>query len=195
MTMHNVTFQMVSLASDCSGCSLRNLIINSPLRTVWNTGAFMTVKVGGLDRKPQRVELGSDLDAMIAGDLRFEIECMNPSDFSVHKVCVMIDIADSYGIRTTLSVICPLEISAKIDFDAIRHGMPVELAAPKSTTEHPICCTCKLAEDVSHCREIVSRLCRELTAQLYDLGYWLRPGDSEVPLAGVAEVPSGDMRQ
>ena len=32
-----------------------------------------------------------------------------------------------------------------------------------------------LVEDIPHCREIVSSLCRELTTQLYDLGYWLRP--------------------
>ena len=174
MTIHNVAFQMVGLASDCTGRPFRNLIINSPMRTVWNTGAFMTVKVGGMDRKPQLIELGSDLNAMIAGDLRFKIECMNPSDSSVKKVCVMINTVDSYGIRTTVSVICPSEISAKIDFDQIRHDMPVELAAPKSVAEHPICCTSDLAEDVPRCREIVSRLCRELTAQLYDHGYWLR---------------------
>jgi len=72
--------------------------------------------------------------------------------------------------------------------------MPVELAAPKSASEHPICCTCNLAEDVSHCREIVSRLCRELTTQLYNLGYWLRPlttGELESVDEELAEEGSG----
>ena len=45
--------------------------------------------------------------------------------------------------------------------------MPLELAIAHTPDEYPVCCTYQLAEDIPHCRE--------LTAQLYALGYWLRP--------------------
>jgi len=53
--------------------------------------------------------------------------------------------------------------------------MPLEHDCGLRPDEHPVCCTYQLAEDIPHCREIAGCLCRELTAQLYALGYWLRP--------------------
>ena len=173
MKIQNVALQASGLAADCAGRRIGDLELNSQMRSTWDTGAFTSVELRGWDGRSGPV--GYEVPETCAAELRFEIECLKPGDATPSKMCVMFAVADSYGIRTQLSIVCPPEIYDKLDFDSLQRGMPLELAIAHTPDEHPVCCTYQLAEDIPHCREIAGCLCRELTTQLYALGYWLRP--------------------
>ena len=186
MLLQNVALQATRLASNCAGRCVRDLELNSRMHSTWNTGAFTSVELRGWGGKSELVGIEVP-DALYVAELRFEIECLKPGDAKPSKVGVMFAVADSYGVRTQLSIVCPPEIYDKLDFDSLQHGMPMQLAHAQTPDEHPVCCTYTLAEDIPHCREIAERLCRELTAQLESLGYWLRPVKDNAKRAVVSE--------
>ena len=188
MIMYSIQCLMSALASACTGLPIRKLWINNPMSSVWNTGAFTSVALQGWGNEPRQFPIKSELGGADA-DLLFEVACMKSGEGDSRKVAVKLHLHDSYGgLWTTVSVICPPEIFKSIDFACVGHGL-YERTKPKCGVrpdEHEIldedrgdCYGMTLAEDIPQCREIVSSLCRELTAQLSALGYWLRPVVSE----------------
>ena len=184
MIAYSIPSRMSRAASDCTGRPIRDVWINKPMPCAWDTGAFASVTLRGWGEEPRLFPMTSELSGIDA-DLLFEVACRKPGESDDSKVAVRLHLHDSYGgLWTTVSVICPPEISKGIDFNRMGTGLS-ERPNPKNEgcpDEHLIyaedradCYGMTLVEDIPHCREIVSCLCRELTAQLYDLGYWLRP--------------------
>jgi hypothetical protein len=188
MTMYySIPCLMSVLASDCTGQPIRDLSVESPMLAIWNSGAFSTVSLCGCGKQPLQFSISKVLDAK----LQFEVACMKPKDRDVSKVDVNLHLHDSYGdLQTTISVACSQDICDAIDFNRISqigYGLH-ERQHPRmtpSSVEHVVYedefvggYHKTLVEDIPLCREIVSRLCRELTAQLSAHGYWLRPVDN-----------------
>ncbi len=184
MTMYySIPCLMSVLASDCTGQPIRDLSVESPMLAIWNSGAFSTVSLCGCGKQPLQFSISKVLDAK----LQFEVACMKPKDRDVSKVDVNLHLHDSYGdLQTTISVACSQDICDAIDFNRISQiGYGVhERRHPRltlPTVEHVVYedefvggYHKTLAEDIPLCREIVSRLCQGLTAQLSAHGYWLR---------------------
>ena len=184
MIVDNIPCLMSRLASDCTGPPIRNVWINNQMTSVWNTGAFTSVALRGWGEEPRPFPITLELGGVDA-DLLFEVECRKADESNRRKVAVRLHLHNSWGgLWTTVSVICPPDIFKAIDFDRVDHSLAV-CAEPESTgcpDEYVVykdkkrdCRDMTLVEDVPHCRKVVSHLCRELTEQLYDLGYWLRP--------------------
>ena len=200
MIVYSIPSLMSRAASDCTGRPIRNVWINKQTPSVWHTGAFTSavLHMPGVETRPFPItsELGGS-DA----DLLFEVACRKSGDSDSRKVAVNLHLHDSYGgLWTTVSVICPPDISTLLDFDRMGLGLS-ECPKPKNeghldehliyTEERADCYGMTLVEDIPHCREVISSLCRELTAQLYDLGYWLRPFISR-ELESAGEEPAGE---
>ena len=175
---YNVPCLMAVLTSDCMGMAIRNLRVGTRKRTVWNTGAFSTAMLSGWCEKPENTLplLGA---VVCSSDLRFEVECIKPGDSGARDVAVNLRLYESsYGaLNTVLSVACSPEIFKELDFEQIgydfasRHdvGGPDMFVVYIDQNEQKT-----LAEDIPRCRELTSRLCRELTAQLSAHRYCLR---------------------
>ena len=184
MIAYSIPCLMSRAASDCTGRPIRNVWINTPLTSVWNTGAFTSVALRGWGTEPRSFPITSELGGADA-DLLFEVACRKSGESDSRKVAVKLHLHDSWGgLWTTVSVICPPDIFKALDFDRMDHGLAVHAESECTgrpnehliyTEERADCYGMTLVEDIPHCREIVSRLCRELTTQLHDLGYWLRP--------------------
>ena len=195
MIAYSIPSLMSRAASDCTGRPIRNVWINKPMPSTWDTGAFASVTLRGWGEEPRPFPITTELGGSDA-DLLFEVACRKSGEPDSHKVAVRLHLHDSYGgLWTTVSVICPPDIFTALDFDRMGLGLS-ERPKPKNPDEHAVYTDTKLnhqdmtlVEDIPHCREIVSRLCRELTAQLYDLGYWLRPFIS-CELGSVDEEPA-----
>ena len=189
MITYSIQCLMSALASACTGLPIRKLWIGNPMSSVWNTGAFTSVTLQVWENEPQQFPIKSELGGADA-DLLFEVACRKSGEPDSRKVAVRLHLHDSWGgLWTTVSVICPPDILKAIDFDSMGYGLAVsaESECGGCPDEHAVYTDTKLnhqdmtlVEDIPHCREIVSRLCRELTTQLYDLGYWLRPVACEV---------------
>ena len=196
MIMYSIQCLMSALASACTGLPIRKLWINNPMSSVWNTGAFTSVTLQGWGNEPRQFPITSELGESDA-DLLFEVECMKSGEADSRKVAVKLHLHDSYGgLWTTVSVICPPEIFKSIDFARMGHGLAAhaEPEAEGYSEEHLIyreqradCYSMTLVEDIPMCREIVSSLCRELTAQLWAHGYWWRPPCGERPENSAAQ--------
>lgn len=200
MTIYGVPSLMSMVASDCMGRPIRNVWINKQTPSVWHTGAFTSavLHMPGVETRPFPItsELGGS-DA----DLLFEVACRKSGDSDSRKVAVNLHLHDAWGgLWTTVSVICPPDIFTALDFARMDHGLTVyaESEYDGCPDEHLIykeeradCYGMTLVEDIPQCREVISRLCRELTAQLYDLGYWLRPFISR-ELESAGEEPAGE---
>ncbi len=184
MIMYSIQCLMSALASACTGLPIRKLWINNPMSSGWETGAFTSVALQGWGNEPRQFPITTELGGADA-DLLFEVACMKSGESDSHKVAVRLHLHDSYGgLWTTMSVICPPDIFRALDFDRMDHGLAVraDSECDERPDEHLIyteeradCYGMTLVEDIPHCREVISNLCRELTTQLYDLGYWLRP--------------------
>ena len=184
MIVYSIPSLMSRAASDCTGRPILNVWINKPMSSAWGTGAFASVTLHGWGDETRIFPITSELGGSDA-DLLFEVACRKSGESDGHKVAVRLHLHDSHGgLWTTLSVICPPDIFKAIDFNRMGHSLAVhaESECAGRPDEHAVYTDTKLnnqdmtlVEDIPHCREIVSRLCRELTAQLYDLGYWLRP--------------------
>ena len=184
MIAYSIPCLMSRAASDCTGRPIRNVWINKPMPSTWDTGAFASVTLRGWGEEPRLFPITSELGGTDA-DLLFGVACRRSGEPDSRKVAVRLHLHDSYGgLWTTGSVICSPDISKAIDFDRVCHGLAVRAESECSgrpnehliyTEERADCYGMTLVEDIPHCREIVSRLCRELTTQLHDLGYWLRP--------------------
>ena len=184
MNVYSIPSLMSRVASDCTVRPIRDVWINKPMPSAWDTGAFASVTLRGWDGEPRPFPITSELGGTDA-DLLFEVACRKPGESDDRKVAVRLHLHNSYGgLWTTVSVACPPEIFKAIDFDRVGLGLS-EGSSPKNEgcpDEHLIyaeeradCYGMTLVEDIPHCREVVGHICRELTAQLYDLGYWLRP--------------------
>ena len=184
MTMYySIPCLMSVLASDCTGKPIRELNVETPMRSVWNTGVFSMVSLVGCGKQPLQFSISKVLNA----ELQFEVACMNPKNNGVSNVVVNLYLHDSYGdLQTTISVACAQDIFDAIDFNRISqigYGLHAR-QHPRMTppaVEHVVYedefvggYHKTLVEDIPLCREIVSRLCQELTAQLSAHGYWLR---------------------
>ena len=184
MIVSSIPCLMSRAASDCTCRPIRNVWINKPMPSEWGTGAFTSVMLHGWGDETRLFPITSELGGADA-DLLFEVACRKSAESDSRKVAVRLHLHDSWGgLWTTVSVICPPDIFTALDFDRMGLGLPVyaESECRGRPDEHVVYQEAKLnyqdmtlVEDIPHCREIVSRLCRELTAQLYDLGYWLRP--------------------
>ena len=198
MIAYSIPCLMSRAASDCTGRPIRNVWINKPMPSTWDTGAFASVTLRGWGEEPRPFPITSELGGTDA-DLLFEVACRRSGEPDSRKVAVRLHLHDSYGgLWTTVSGICPPDIFKGIDFARVCHGLAVRAESECTgrpnehliyTEERADCYGMTLVEDIPHCREIVSRLCRELTAQLYDLGYWLRPFMSR-ELGSVDEEPA-----
>ena len=188
MIMYSIQCLMSALASACTGLPVRKLWISNPMSSVWNTGAFTSVILQVWENEPQQFPIKSELGGADA-DILFEVECMKLGEADSRKAAVKLHLHDSYGgLWTTVSVICPPEVFTGIDFARMGHGL-AKTTQPKNegrSEEHLVyqeertdCYGMTLVEDIPQCREIVSSLCRELTAQLSARGYWLRPAGFE----------------
>ncbi len=187
MTIYGVPSLMSMVASDCMGRPIRNVWINKPMPSEWDMGAFTSVTLHGWGEAPRPLPITSELGVTDA-DLLFEVACRKSGEPDSRKVAVRLHLHDSYGgLWTTVSVICSPDIFKAIDFDRVCHGLAVRAESECTgrpnehliyTEERADCYGMTLVEDIPHCREIVIRLCRELTTQLYDLGYWLRPAQA-----------------
>ena len=181
--MYSLSNLMLTVSSDCIGRPIRDRRVNVPSRTVWDTGAFTEVILCADIGEPQ-----SPIPLILCppkANLRFDVTCMKLGNSDISRVSVNLQLKDeNYGeLWTVLSVICPSDVSQGIDFGRFAHGLREYPKDGKCTGEHVVYdehgykngCEITLIEDIPHCREIVSCLCRELTVQLYGLGYWLRP--------------------
>jgi len=187
MNIHSVPCLMSILASDCAGKPIQRMWINNLMPSVWETGAFTSATLCARGEEPRPFPTTSELDWLDA-DLRFEVECRKPGEADGRRVAVNLHLHDSYGgLWTTVSAICPTDIFAALDFDRMGHGLGgrVESERGGCPDEHVVFDDAKLddrditlVEDVPHCREVVGRLCREITVQLSELGYQLRPTSS-----------------
>ena len=153
------------------------------MRTVWNTGAFLTAMLSGWCEKPAAPLQLLGMAVACFSDLRFEVECIKLGDSGFSDVAVNLRLYESsYGaLNTVLSVTCPSEIFKELDFEQIG----CDSAGRYDVGEPDMFVVCvdqngqkTLAEDIPRCRELTERLCRELTAQLSASGYWLRPVDN-----------------
>ena len=184
MIAYSIPSLMSALTSACTGLPIRKLWINKPMPSAWGTAAFTSVTLHGWEGEPRLFPMTSELSGTDA-DLLFEVACRKSGESDSRKVAVRLHLHDSYGgLWTTVSVICPPDIFKAIDFDRMDHGLTVhaESECDGRPDEHLIykeeradCYGMTLVEDIPQCREVISRLCRDLTTQLYDLGYWLRP--------------------
>lgn len=184
MNMHSVPCLMSVLASDCAGKPIQRLWINNLMPSVWDTGAFTSATLCASGEEPRPFPMTSEL-GWVDADLRFEVECRKPDEVDDRKVAVNLHLHDSWGgLWTTVSVICPPDIFAALDFDRMGHGLTelVESEGVRCPDEDVVFDDTKLddrditlVEDVPHCREVVGRLCREITVQLLALGCQLRP--------------------
>ena len=184
MIAYSIPCLMSRVASDCTGRPIRNVWINKQMPSAWDTGAFTSVALHGWGEEPRPFPITSELGGTDA-DLLFEVACRRSGEPDSRKVAVNLHLHDAYGgLWTTVSVICPSDIVTALDFDRMDHGLTVhaESECDGCPDEHLIykeeradCYGMTLVEDIPQCRKVISRLCRELTAQLYDLGYWLRP--------------------
>lgn len=179
--MYNAGRLMMVAFSDCTGVPFRRLCVNTQQRTKWDTGVFSSVALNCMDGKPRLITsveggLGPDLD------LRFEVQCMKPGDSSARMAAVSLHLHDSYGgLWTTIAVDCPSEVFNDVDLEQIElfecakdDNYPGEHEV-YSEKERAKPCSPTLVEDLPRCRELVGRLCRELTTQLWNHGYLLRP--------------------
>ncbi len=184
MIVYSIPSLMSRAASDCTGRPIRDVWINKAMPSTWDTGAFVSVTLHGWEEEPRLFPMTSEPGGTDA-DLLFEVACGRSGEPDSRKVAVRLHLHDSYGgLWTTVSVICPPEISKGMDFNRMGIGQS-ERPNPKNEgrpDEHLIysedradCYGMTLVEDIPHCREVVSHLCRELTAQLSSLGYQLRP--------------------
>ena len=198
MIVYSIPSLMSRAASDCTGRPIRNVWINKPMPSAWDTGAFTSVALHGWGEEPRPFPITSELGGTDA-DLLFEVACRRSGEPDSRKVAVRLHLHDSWGgLWTTVSVICPPDIFTVLDFERMGLGLS-ERPKPKNegrpdehliyTEERADCYGMTLVEDIPQCREVISRLCRELTAQLYDLGYWLRPFISR-ELGSVDEEPA-----
>jgi len=181
--MYNAGRLMMVAFSDCTGVPFRRLCVNTQQRTKWDTGVFSSVALNCMDGKPRLITsveggLGANFD------LRFEVQCMKPGDHSVRMAAVDMLLHDGWGeLWTTISIDCPPEVFKDVDLDlgsivlqecekdGDNPGEHVVYAEKeRSQTAGPT-----LVEDLPRCREMVGRLCRELTTQLWNHGYLLRP--------------------
>ena len=181
--MYNAARLMMVVFSDCTGVPFRRLRVNTQLRTKWDTGVFSSVTLNCMGGKPGLITSGED-GLGPDFDLRFEVQCMKPGDSSASMAAVNLHLHDSYGgLWTTIAVDCPPEVFEDVDLDL---GSIVLYECEKdddypgehevySEKERPESSGPTLVEDLPHCRELVGRLCRELTAQLWKQGYFLRP--------------------
>ena len=197
MIAYSIPSLMSRVASDCTGRPIRNVWINKPMPSAWCTGAFTSAALHVRDEEPRPFPITSELGGSDA-DLLFEVACRKSGESDSRKVAVRLHLHDSYGgLWTTVSVICPPDIFAALDFTRMDHGH-ADSECDERPDEHLIyteeradCYGMTLVEDIPHCREVISSLCRELTAQLYDLGYWLRPFISR-ELESEGEEPAGE---
>lgn len=197
MIVYSIPCLMSRAASDCAGRPIRNVWINKPMPSAWDTGAFASVALRGWGEEPRPFPMTSELGGPDA-DLRFEVACRKSGESDSRKEAVNLHLHDSYGgLRTTVSVICPPDILKAIDFDRMGHGMAVcaESEGGGRPDEHAVyqdekldCQGMTLVEDIPQCREVISSLCRELTTQLSSLGYQLRPLACGLPAAETAKT-------
>ena len=181
--MYNAGRLMMVVFSDCTGVPFRRLCVNTQQRTKWDTGVFSSVALNCMDGKPGLItsvegDLGTDFD------LRFEVQCMKPGDSIARMAAANLHLHDSYGgLWTTIAVDCPPEVFKDVNLDLGSivlqerengDGCPGEHVV-YSENGRPNSCGPTLVEDLPRCREMVGRLCRELTTQLWDHGYLLRP--------------------
>ncbi len=169
---------MLMAFSHCIGSPILKLQINTPSRTTWNTGAFATAALCGWDGKPQKLLEAGDDDSGANCSMQFELECMRPGDPGPGKVSVKLNLIDSSGKKSELRVNCPPVIFGLFNWARM------ELSeSPKGTddpNEHIVYADAgeiTLIDDLPRCREVVERLCREITLQLWECGYLLRPGE------------------
>ena len=178
--MYNAGRLMMVVFSDCTGVPFRRLRVNTQLRTKWDTGVFSSVTLNCMGGKPGLITSGED-GLGPDFDLRFEVQCMKPGDSSASMAAVNLHLHDSYGgLWTTIAVDCPSEVFDGLDVESI--GLPEHQKDDNCTGKHIMytedgckgCCDMTLVEDLPHCRELVGRLCRALTSQLWKHGYFLR---------------------
>ena len=178
---NHVYMPMVMAFSDCVGTPILKLQINSPMRTAWDTGAFVSAMLCGVIdegnvKHPLRKE--EDADRCMSLAIRFEVQCIKSGDSYPSKVAVELVLCDSYGKKSKLRINCSPAVFERIDLS--RTGLS-ELSRDDDddANDHVVHKhdqgDITLVDDLPHCRELVGRLCRELTSQLWQCGYFLRP--------------------
>lgn len=184
MDMYEVSCLMLVLYSDCVGLPFRKLKINSLMSSAWNVGAFSMVTLRGWGGEPQALkapQLGLPFTADAA--IIFVAECMKPGEPKPSQISVNIHLHSGFGaLRTQIEVICPARIFKEIDFSKIGYGLAERSKSEENSDRHVVydedqcdACEMTIVEDVSYCREIVSRICSGITSQLLSCGCWLRP--------------------
>ena len=181
--MKNAIKLMLAAFSDCTGVPVKDLSVNTKMRTKWDTGAFTAVALPSWPGDPRPIPAwDEDFADGLDFDMKFEVQCMKSGDSSTHTAAVNLHLHNDYGgLWTTISVDCPQEVFDSIDIESIGQLGPGRVG--RYPVEHIMysesgckdCYDMTLVEDLPRCRELICRLCRELAAQLWKHGYFQRP--------------------
>ena len=178
--MKNTIKLMLEAFSDCTGAPVRNLSVNTKMRTKWDTGVFTAVEFRDGSEQPAPIPTAEA--GWVYGtnfELRFDVQYSKPGDSGVHTAAVIFRLHDSYGAPLfEIIVDCPQEVFDSIDVESI--GLPPCQKDDNCNGRHILYSErgykgLTLVEDLPRCRELICRLCRELTSQLWKHGYFLRP--------------------
>ena len=178
--MKNAIKLMLAAFSDYTGVPVKDLSVNTKMRTKCDTGVFAAVEFRDESENPAPISTAEA--GWVAGtnfELRFDVQYSKPGESGVHSATVSLRLHDSYGAPLfQLAVACPSEVLDGIDVECL--GLPPCQNCDNSAGEYVLYSErgykgLTLVEDLPRCSELICRLCRELTSQLWKHGYFLRP--------------------